>query len=198
MEILEPKISLLSMTCVINLLHDPTPSTLHVYLVTSPHTPCSSRPDLEGFCLQDFAKAVFSVSWTQSSLAFLSWTFQISLFSFLLCHLNYLYFCSFCFGGVFCILCADSTLWVVMVSCLSPQVRLCAPGGHGLALSPRWPPIRIRWMDNEWMGMPAWIVKFFRDCISRSRYLQNLKPSWKLKYRLMAVSSHFSTLFAIK
>lgn len=134
---------------------------LYLYLLPLLHThhtlQHSSHPDLECFCLQDFAKAV-SCIWDvflrdPPSLSSFLQTFQISPFFFLLPHLNHLYFlyCPFCFGGVLCIQHAAITPSIVIISCLSSPVRLCAPWGQGLGLSDHRPPIRIRQMTGYQM-----------------------------------------------
>lgn len=122
------------------------------------------HPDLECSCLWTFAKAVFlclgGVSCLSGTLSEESPPHP----HLLLPHLNSLALL-FSFERV---LCAPKLS--------SPHARLCAPWGQGLdSYSWIWhiadPQIPLgKWMDNEWMNMSTWVVKFFRDHISHSQY----------------------------
>ena len=120
-----------------------TPSSV----ATSPHTTCNHHPDLERVCLQHFAKAVFSlwgVLLTDPTLTHLPVrNLSDAPCSFLLPLLNYCTFFFWLQWGFLHSACRHYSLHCDC-QCLSPQVRLCAPWGQGLGLSPRWPPSRIR------------------------------------------------------
>lgn len=161
--LLEPKFSLLSVTCVIKLLCDLTPIYFYtfIYCHFSTHTtPCNiaavltSNVSISRTLQRQLVSCIWDVLLRDPpSLSSFLQTFQISPFFFLLPHLNHLYFlyCPFCFGGVLCIQHAAITPSIVIISCLSSPVRLCAPWGQGLGLSDHWSPIRIRQMTGYQM-----------------------------------------------
>lgn len=160
--LLEPKFSLLSVTCVINLLCDLTPIYFYtfIYCHFSTHTtPCNIAAILTlNVSVSRTLQRQFPVSEMSSS----GTHFQSPPFYKPFRYLLSSSFCPiwiictfsivlFCFGGVLCIQHAAIIPSIVIISCLSSPVRLCAPWGQGLGLSDHWPPIRIRQMTGYQM-----------------------------------------------
>lgn len=77
-------------------------------------------------------------------------------------------------------------LWLLVVVCPCETVCSLGAGIGPLLSSYSWfwhivdPQIQLdKWMDNEWMNMPTWIDKLFRDYISHSQHFAKSRAFWK-------------------